>query len=59
MLCVGILDYSIIVNGNIVDPNIPGRVLQQEDPLRPYLFFMMKVYQPKLERRNSWSQNMY
>jgi hypothetical protein len=34
------VDYSVIVNDDMVGQIILGRELQQEDPLSPYLFII-------------------
>ncbi|XP_058784595.1 uncharacterized protein LOC131659421 [Vicia villosa] len=40
MLCVGTVEYSMSMNGNMVGPIVPRRGLRQGDPLSPYLFIL-------------------
>lgn len=40
LMCVEIVDYSVIVNNEMVVPIIPGRGLRHGCPLLPYLFIL-------------------
>jgi hypothetical protein len=40
MACVKTVNYSVVVNGNVVGKIFPSRRLRQRDPISPYLFII-------------------
>ena len=44
MLCITIVQYLIVVNGELVSPIYPGQGLRQGDPLSPYSYFVLRDY---------------
>jgi len=53
MMCVETIDYSIIINNELVGPIIVGRGLRQGDPCRTsFLFCVLKAYPLLSEKQN-------
>ena len=41
-MCIRTVDYSVLVNGNVTGPIIPGRGFRQGDPLSPSIYYMCR-----------------
>jgi hypothetical protein len=59
MMCVETVDYSVIVNNELVGSIIPGRGLREGDPLSPYLFILCAEGLSALIRRAERSGDLH